>query len=99
MIFSCYNYVFINNNHKNIFQGKKIEYEDAKPMAESVKKDLHHGPFDVLRMIFSSDRSKPSPDVIGKQELFFQDYSLMPKFVFENYTSIRPFNNTDNRVS
>ena len=67
-------------------------------MAESVKKDLHHGPFDVLRMIFASDRSKPSPDVIGKQELFFQDYSLMPKFVFENYTSIRPFNNTSNKV-
>jgi hypothetical protein len=60
-------------------------------MAESVKKDLHYGPFDVLRMIFAADKSKPSPDVYGKHELFFQDYNMSPKFVFENYVSIKPF--------
>ena len=66
-------------------------------MAKSVKKDLHFGPFEVIRMIFNKDHGKPSPDVIGKQELFFQDYNLMSKFVFENYPSIKPLNSPNNK--
>ena len=67
-------------------------------MAASAKKDLHFGPFDVLRMIFASTPGKPSPDVIGKQDLFFQDYNLMPKFVFENYLSVKPMKITNNKT-
>ena len=61
----------------------------SKSTADGCKKDLKHGPFDVARMIFQRAKN-PIPEKIG---LFFEDYSLIPKFTFENYPSINPLSN------
>ncbi|VDP85746.1 unnamed protein product [Echinostoma caproni] len=61
--------------------------------AAGAKKDVRLGAFDVIRKVFS-------PDVIGQHgraatvneclDLFFQDYSIVPLFVQENYLNVKP---------
>jgi len=48
------------------------------------KKDISFNIFDVARQILSTDTK-----ILQKQELFFQDYSIIPLFVQENYPNVR----------
>ena len=72
------------------FSDVKVEYDDAKATADGAKKDISIGPFEALPRIFRIDNTKPQPQIIDKHDLFFQDYSLMPKMVFENYLKSTP---------
>lgn len=59
--------------------------------AAAAHKDLRLGPFEVIRKVFAvtNDAGKPMSfnEVI---DLFFQDYSISPLFVQENYLGVRP---------
>lgn len=52
---------------------------------------LHmQGPFDVCRKVFASGEETAHMSLIDKSDLFFNDYSLAPLFVQENYLRVRP---------
>ena len=73
-------------------EGKKIEYEDSEATAKECKKDIKQGPFDVARFVF-----QPNKSINERIGYFFEDYSLIPKFNFENYPSVRPYKAANNR--
>lgn len=53
------------------------------------KKDLKFGPWDVIRKVFSKQEHR-AMSIHDKISLFFQDYSLGPLFVQENYLKWTP---------
>ena len=67
---------------------KVLSYEDAKSNAQNAKKVVVKGPFDVIKQVFQRPEANPIDE---KMDLFFQDYSIGPLFVQENYPLIRPF--------
>jgi len=79
-----------SNNRNN---KKKLEYDDVQGTAKECKKDLKLGVFDVARMVFQESKDS----VNDKISLFFEDYSLIPKFNFENYHQVRPFKQSNKR--
>ena len=66
---------------------------NAQNTATECKKDLKLGVFDVARMVFQESKDS----VNDKISLFFEDYSLIPKFNFENYHQVRPFKHSNKR--
>lgn len=54
-----------------------------------MKKDLKVGPWEVVRKVFSADEHK-TMSIHDKADLFFQDYSMGPLFVQENYLQVLP---------
>lgn len=66
--------------------------------AAGAQKNLRLGPFEVIRKVFSPDFGgsgvhKTTPASFADSlDLFFQDYSLGPMFVQENYVNVRPLN-------
>ncbi|XP_065832579.1 replication factor C subunit 1-like isoform X2 [Oscarella lobularis] len=74
--------------------GKTITFEDAKDEARKSKKQLIVTPFEAVRLVFSPQTQRQS--VSEQTELFFQDYSLMPLFAWENYPLARPQRATNN---
>lgn len=47
--------------------------------------------FDICRKTFSSGEEMMRMSLSDKIELFFQDYSLVPLFAFENYIGAIPY--------
>ncbi|CAG0892298.1 unnamed protein product [Darwinula stevensoni] len=82
---------------------KSLFLEDVKAEANKSKKDLNHamidtidglflsyqGPWDVVKSVFSPEEHKDK-SINDKAALFFQDYSLGPLFVHENYLNVNP---------
>ena len=68
---------------------KSLSYEEVKENAQNARKESAMGPFDVIKNVFSIGNPKSNP-IDEKMDLFFQDYSLGPLFVQENYPLIRP---------
>ena len=68
---------------------KAIPSEQAKAEANKAKKDFKIGPFDTVKKVFSEADHK-SMSIHDKSGLFFEDYSLGPLFVQENYLGVTP---------
>lgn len=49
------------------------------------------GPFDVCRKVFAGGEETAKMTLMDKSDLFFQDYSLGPLFVQENYITCTPY--------
>ena len=67
-------------------------YDNAKELSEKVAKTSGlKNPFEDTRKIFSCSKQEyfknHAPDLKEKKELFFNDYMMMPAWVFENYLS------------
>lgn len=56
---------------------------------DTAKKDMKIGPWDVVRKVFSAEEHK-TMSFADKSHLFFNDYSLGPLFVQQNYLSVTP---------
>ncbi|XP_055546783.1 replication factor C subunit 1 [Wyeomyia smithii] len=69
--------------------GISLSVDKAKQGAESARKDVKMGPWDVIRKVFSAEEHK-SMSIHDKSDLFFHDYSLAPLFVQENYLKVTP---------
>ncbi|ESP02654.1 hypothetical protein LOTGIDRAFT_138092 [Lottia gigantea] len=69
---------------------KGVSYEQAKIDSKSAKKDMKIGPFDVCRKVFVSDEETAKMTIHDKSNLFFNDYSIAPLFVQENYPMVIP---------
>ncbi|XP_043919505.1 replication factor C subunit 1 [Protopterus annectens] len=69
---------------------KVMTYDQAKQNANSAKKDIKLGPFDVARKVFAAGEETAHMSLIDKSDLFFYDYSLAPLFVQENYVHVKP---------
>ncbi len=67
--------------------------QDIESGAAAAHKHLKIGPFEVIRKVFGVE-SVPLNQSI---DLFFQDYSVGPLFVAENYLNVRPVNATRDR--
>ncbi|CAH8431550.1 unnamed protein product [Schistosoma turkestanicum] len=77
-----------------------IDTEGLKMDALGARKDLHLNAFDVIRKVFAPDISGSQGSVATFNEsldLFFQDYSLIPLFVEENYLNVRVHNVQDDK--
>lgn len=57
----------------------------------SDKKNVKIGPWDVVRMVFSSEEHKKM-SIHDQCDLFFYDYNSAPLFVHQNYLSVKPHN-------
>uniref|UniRef100_UPI00358E64FA replication factor C subunit 1 n=1 Tax=Myxine glutinosa TaxID=7769 RepID=UPI00358E64FA len=69
---------------------KTLNYDEVKVDANKAKKDIKLGPFDVARKVFVADEETRKMSLNDKSDLFFNDYSLAPLFVYENYLHVRP---------
>lgn len=56
---------------------------------DTAKKDMKLGPWDVVRKVFSADEHK-TMTFADKADLFFNDYSMGPLFVQQNYLIVAP---------
>ncbi|KAL7057282.1 hypothetical protein AAHC03_019397 [Spirometra sp. Aus1] len=77
--------------------GKAVDKEISMGAA-GAQKNLRLGPFETIRKVFSPDiggggaRKTTPASFADSLDLFFQDYSLGPLFVQENYVNVRPLN-------
>ncbi|XP_053693430.1 replication factor C subunit 1 [Sabethes cyaneus] len=69
--------------------GTSLSLDKAKQGAQSARKDVKMGPWDVIRKVFSAEEHK-GMSINDKSDLFFHDYSLAPLFVQENYLKVTP---------
>ncbi|KAJ6628243.1 Replication factor C subunit 1 [Pseudolycoriella hygida] len=56
---------------------------------DTAKKDMKLGPWDVVRKVFSAEEHK-TMSLADKSDLFFNDYSMGPLFVQQNYLIVAP---------
>ncbi len=63
---------------------------DISAGASAGQKNLRLGPFEVIRKVFSPDAGGKTATFAESMDLFFQDYSIGPLFVQENYLNVRP---------
>ncbi|KAG4072333.1 hypothetical protein HA402_004265 [Bradysia odoriphaga] len=56
---------------------------------DTAKKDMKLGPWDVVRKVFSAEEHK-TMSFSDKADLFFNDYSMGPLFVQQNYLIVAP---------
>ena len=74
---------------------KSMNYDEAKANASRAEKDsIKMGPFEATRLMFGEPK-KPADFVREKMDLYFEDYSFVPLFVFENYLKIQLHGNFD----
>uniref|UniRef100_A0A182VVU8 Replication factor C subunit 1 n=1 Tax=Anopheles minimus TaxID=112268 RepID=A0A182VVU8_9DIPT len=81
-------------NHLALYSAGKssaasLSVDAAKKQANSAKKDIKIGPWDVIRKVFSAEDHK-SMTLNDKADLFFHDYNIAPLFVQENYLKVQP---------
>lgn len=62
---------------------------NEKQAEVTAKKDMKLGPWEVVRKVFSAEEHK-NMTFTDKSDLFFNDYSLGPLFVQQNYLSVSP---------
>lgn len=79
-------------HHLSILSSKEknLSTEQAKLDAAKSKKDFKLGPWDVTKKVFSIEEHQ-NMSMMDKAGLFFQDYSLGPLFVQENYLQVSYF--------
>lgn len=83
----------INNTQMWCSSGQ-VDDAQLKTDVNGARKDIHLSPFEVIRKVFAPDPQSNSPASLNNRlDLFFQDYSLIPLFVQENYVNVRPFQN------
>lgn len=75
-------------NALSLIAAKPVE-ADSKVRGDNGKKDLKLGPWEVVRKVFSAEEHK-SMTLNDKSDLFFNDYSLGPLFVQQNYLIVSP---------
>lgn len=68
--------------------GKNLP-QSSTDKSNVMKKDLKVGPWEVVRKVFSAEEHKKM-SIHDKADLFFQDYSMGPLFVQENYLHVTP---------
>ncbi|XP_039960664.1 replication factor C subunit 1 [Bactrocera tryoni] len=78
-------------NHISLLSaGKYLKLPtSAKGTNKTAEKDLKMGPWEVVRKVFSADEHKHMT-LNDKCDLFFQDYSMGPLFVQQNYLQVSP---------
>ncbi|XP_058119113.1 replication factor C subunit 1 [Anopheles ziemanni] len=81
-------------NHLALYSAGKsmaasMSVDSAKKQADSSKKDIKIGPWDVIRKVFSAEDHK-TMTLNDKADLFFHDYNIAPLFVQENYLKVQP---------
>uniref|UniRef100_A0A182YBF6 Replication factor C subunit 1 n=1 Tax=Anopheles stephensi TaxID=30069 RepID=A0A182YBF6_ANOST len=81
-------------NHLALYSAGKamaasLSVDAAKKQADSAKKDIKIGPWDVIRKVFSAEDHKHMT-LNDKADLFFHDYNIAPLFVQENYLKVQP---------
>uniref|UniRef100_A0A182NQL7 Replication factor C subunit 1 n=1 Tax=Anopheles dirus TaxID=7168 RepID=A0A182NQL7_9DIPT len=81
-------------NHLALYSAGKsmaasLSVDSAKKQADSAKKDIKIGPWDVIRKVFSAEDHK-TMTLNDKADLFFHDYNIAPLFVQENYLKVQP---------
>uniref|UniRef100_A0AAG5CZT0 Replication factor C subunit 1 n=1 Tax=Anopheles atroparvus TaxID=41427 RepID=A0AAG5CZT0_ANOAO len=81
-------------NHLALYSAGKsmaasMSVDSAKKQADSSKKDIKIGPWEVIRKVFSAEDHK-SMTLNDKADLFFHDYNIAPLFVQENYLKVQP---------
>ncbi|EDS26030.1 replication factor C large subunit [Culex quinquefasciatus] len=69
--------------------GTSLSAAQAKQEAQTARKDVKMGPWDVIRKVFSAEDHR-TMSIHDKSDLFFHDYSLAPLFVQENYLKVTP---------
>lgn len=85
-----------DNDVRQILHQLELFKEGKTDQAYAPKKDLRFGPWDVIRKVFlKSEHDKMS--IHDKNGLFFQDYSIGPLFVQENYLKWAPAKAGGNR--
>ncbi|XP_021704728.1 replication factor C subunit 1 [Aedes aegypti] len=82
------NHLALYSAGKSIGAGS-LSVDQAKKEAETARKDVKMGPWDVVRKVFSAEEHK-TMSIHDKSDLFFHDYSLAPLFVQENYLKVAP---------
>ncbi|KXJ72216.1 hypothetical protein RP20_CCG018583 [Aedes albopictus] len=83
------NHLALHSAEKSIPGSGSLSVDQAKKEAETARKDVKMGPWDVVRKVFSADEHK-NMSIHDKSDLFFHDYSLAPLFVQENYLKVTP---------
>lgn len=68
------------------------EEKEIEKGAASAQKNLRLGAFEVIRKVFQPDMGPNGQpcSFADSLDLFFQDYSIGPLFVQENYLNVRP---------
>lgn len=75
-------------NHLTLLSANNsITLSQAKQ--DTAKKDMKLGPWDVVRKVFSAEEHK-TMSFADKADLFFNDYSMGPLFVQQNYLIVAP---------
>jgi len=72
----------------SIFSQQNHKLDDIKK--NRIIKDIKLGPFDAVKKLFSEGPEYEKMSMKEKSDLFFNDYSLMPIFAFENYQQCQP---------
>ncbi|XP_045128253.1 replication factor C subunit 1-like [Portunus trituberculatus] len=75
---------------------KNLQTDDVKKEAKKAHKDFKKGPWDVCRTVFTESEHK-NLNIHEKSDLFFNDYSIAPLFVQENYPKVVPHSAKGNR--
>lgn len=82
------NYLTLMTANKSIIP--EVKEVGAKVATETTaKKDMKLGPYEVVRKVFTADEHKRM-SMQDKSDLFFNDYSMGPLFVQQNYLSVTP---------
>ncbi|XP_030754846.1 replication factor C subunit 1 [Sitophilus oryzae] len=68
---------------------KNLSSEMVEKESKNSRKDVVHGPWDVVRKVFTTAENKDM-NIVDKSRLFFYDYSIGPLFVQENYLQAQP---------
>ncbi|XP_053957121.1 replication factor C subunit 1 [Anastrepha ludens] len=76
-------------NHISLLSAGKDLKLLSKGANKTAEKDLKMGPWEVVRKVFSAEEHKKMT-LNDKCDLFFQDYSLGPLFVQQNYLQVSP---------
>lgn len=77
-------------NHLSLLSaGKDLEFKTKPNEEKTAEKDLKLGPWEVVRKVFSSEEHEKMT-FHDKCDLFFNDYSMAPLFVQQNYLQVAP---------
>lgn len=74
--------------------GKDLPQQKDSETGNVMRKDLKVGPWEVVRKVFSAEEHAKM-SIHDKADLFFQDYSMGPLFVQENYLQVTPTGHKD----
>lgn len=77
-------------NHLSLLSaGKDLELKTKPTDEKTAEKDLKLGPWEVVRKVFTAEEHEKM-SFNDKCDLFFNDYSMAPLFVQQNYLQVAP---------